>query len=115
MQSKSRAGNKMRSVQATHITNTGQHVLCSVSDAVLAVFIISSSSIGWQNEDFAMVDLAKPPDVQTIDASRAAELVLDQKLPYLDVRTQEEFAMGHVEGAVNVPYLVSKPDGSREV
>ena len=62
------------------------------------------------------MDLSNRPQVPSVDASQAAELVLGEaRVPYLDVRTCEEFKMGHPEGAINVPYLVSKPDGSREV
>jgi rhodanese-related sulfurtransferase len=59
--------------------------------------------------------MAEAPDVPTVDAAKAAELVLEQKAPYLDVRTQQEFAAGHAKGAINVPYMFSKPDGSMEV
>ena len=30
---------------------------------------------------------------------------------YLDVRTEEEFAVGHVPGAINVPLLKTGPEG----
>jgi rhodanese-related sulfurtransferase len=56
------------------------------------------------------------PEVPTVTAQEAKELVLgDKKVPYLDVRTPQEFARGHPPGALNVPYLYFKEDGSAEV
>lgn len=59
---------------------------------------------------------AEVPQVPTVSAQEANELVLgEKKAPYLDVRTPQEFARGHVAGSVNVPYLLFKEDGSAEV
>lgn len=43
--------------------------------------------------------------VQHVDAPGAQALVQDEGYTYLDVRTVEEFAAGHPEGAYNVPIL----------
>ncbi len=41
--------------------------------------------------------------VETIDASALAKLMADQDIRLVDVRTPEEFAAGHIKGAVNMP------------
>lgn len=40
-----------------------------------------------------------------------AQELLEQGLPYVDVRTEEEFAAGHVPGALNLPYRLAGPGG----
>lgn len=49
---------------------------------------------------------AEPPAVPTIGAQElvAREAARDPALVVLDVRTPEEFAAGHVPGAINVPH-----------
>jgi rhodanese-related sulfurtransferase len=42
-----------------------------------------------------------------------AQALMDADVVYVDVRTPEEFADGHVPSAVNVPYLVTDPTGQR--
>ncbi|WIA22578.1 hypothetical protein OEZ86_009564 [Tetradesmus obliquus] len=49
-------------------------------------------------------------DVKHVPPTEAAEL-LKTGYTYLDVRTPEEFAAGHAEGAVNIPFMLSKPEG----
>ena len=53
------------------------------------------------------------PEVSELDAQHAAELA--QKVACIDVRTTQEFARGHVKGAVSIPLLAANPDGSRQV
>ncbi|CAO2815593.1 unnamed protein product [Amaranthus hypochondriacus] len=48
---------------------------------------------------------AKNVDVYT------AKGLLDIGYRYLDVRTKEEFENGHVEGALNIPYMFMTKDG----
>lgn len=40
-----------------------------------------------------------------------AEILLDEGVPFIDVRTIEEFQDGHVPGAVNIPISLSAPSG----
>lgn len=40
-----------------------------------------------------------------------AEALLDEGVPFIDVRTVEEFQDGHVPGAVNIPISHSSPGG----
>ncbi|HEY6641086.1 rhodanese-like domain-containing protein [Povalibacter sp.] len=61
-------------------------------------------------------------DTPTIDQSALNERVasMDASLLILDVRTPEEFAAGHVPGAINVPYtylpasISSLPDAANK-
>lgn len=48
--------------------------------------------------------------VTTIPVQVASEL-LKGEYRYLDVRTHEEFAKGHVEGAINIPYMYKEDTG----
>lgn len=59
--------------------------------------------------------LANIPDVPSVDATKAKELVEEKSHALLDVRTVEEYERGHVAGSVNVPYLFFKQDGTKEV
>lgn len=47
---------------------------------------------------------AQPSLAQQIDAA-AGQALVDRGALLVDVRTPEEFAAGHVEGAINVPHL----------
>jgi rhodanese-related sulfurtransferase len=47
---------------------------------------------------------AAEPAVKHVDAAEAAKLVAAKKVTVLDVRTAEEFADGHIEGAVNADF-----------
>ena len=46
----------------------------------------------------------------TISTDEAEDLI-DNGVPFVDVRTVEEFEDGHVPGAINVPISVSAPGG----
>ncbi|GAA0150978.1 transferase [Lithospermum erythrorhizon] len=48
--------------------------------------------------------------VVTFDVHAAKELLQSGHL-YLDVRTEEEFKKGHVEKALNIPYMIDTPEG----
>eukprot|EP00775_Hariotina_reticulata_P008292 gene8292-8478_t len=52
-------------------------------------------------------------ELKRVDPAAAAEL-LKSGYKYLDVRTHEEFAAGHPEGAVNVPLLFRTDAGLAE-
>ncbi|KAI3462352.1 hypothetical protein Pfo_019015 [Paulownia fortunei] len=49
-------------------------------------------------------------EVVTIDV-QAARNLLNQGHLYLDVRTEEEFKNGHLENALNIPYMFNTPKG----
>lgn len=59
--------------------------------------------------------LANVPDVPSVDAAKAKELVEEKGHALLDVRTVQEYERGHVAGSLNVPYLFFKQDGTPEV
>lgn len=46
---------------------------------------------------------AATPAVETIDAAALAKLMAEGDIRLVDVRTPEEFAQGHIAGAVNMP------------
>jgi len=53
---------------------------------------------------------AEPPTLRSVPVQVAHELI-NAGHHCLDVRTQEEYSAGHVEGAVNIPYLVKAGPG----
>ena len=51
-------------------------------------------------------------DIKRLDPEEARKLLDSQEgYTYLDVRSEEEFAQGHVPGAVNIPVATSNPLG----
>ncbi|CAI5952944.1 unnamed protein product [Closterium sp. NIES-64] len=50
------------------------------------------------------------PAVTSVSVGEARELVAAGHT-YLDVRTPEEFRAAHVEGAVNIPFMLKSPSG----
>ena len=51
-------------------------------------------------------------DIRRLDPEEARQLLDSQEgYTYLDVRSEEEFAQGHVPGAVNIPVATSNPLG----
>ncbi|XP_057494284.1 protein HIGH ARSENIC CONTENT 1, mitochondrial [Actinidia eriantha] len=52
----------------------------------------------------------RPEAVVTVDVI-AAEDLLGQGRRYLDVRTNEEFSKGHIDNALNVPYMFKTQEG----
>lgn len=68
----------------------------------------------------AVLPVARPTQrarallVHAMDERSPAEcqrLLAEESHSYLDVRTPAEFAGGHVEGAINVPVMLSGPGG----
>lgn len=53
---------------------------------------------------------AEPTTIRSVPVQVAHELI-NAGHHYLDVRTQEEYAAGHVEHSVNIPYLVKAGPG----
>lgn len=49
--------------------------------------------------------------VVRLSPSEAHAKMQSEGYTYLDVRTEDEFAAGHPEGAVNVPFLIDGPGG----
>ncbi|KAI5054509.1 hypothetical protein GOP47_0025055 [Adiantum capillus-veneris] len=54
--------------------------------------------------------MATSGDTITVPVDVAAQL-LKEGYKYLDVRTQEEFSKGHVEGALNIPFMFKEETG----
>ena len=57
--------------------------------------------------------IAAPSAPERVDAARFAEVVASPGVTTIDVRTPEEFAGGHIEGAVN--YNVEGPDFATQI
>ncbi|XP_039146779.1 thiosulfate sulfurtransferase 18-like [Dioscorea cayenensis subsp. rotundata] len=57
-----------------------------------------------------LISLETGDGVVSINVEEAKELLSSGHL-YLDVRTIEEFDKGHVDNAINVPYMFSTPEG----
>jgi rhodanese-related sulfurtransferase len=53
------------------------------------------------------------PDVESIGPAEVADVVATSDVVLLDVRTPQEYASGHVRGAVNID--VSDPDFTRQI
>ena len=50
--------------------------------------------------------MAGIPEVPSTSATEAGPLVMEEKVPYLDVRTEQEFEKEHVPGSINVPWFL---------
>jgi rhodanese-related sulfurtransferase len=50
-------------------------------------------------------------DVLRVSPAEAHARMKDEAFTYVDVRTEEEFAAGHPEGAFNVPLMLATPAG----
>ncbi|CAI9110950.1 OLC1v1011060C1 [Oldenlandia corymbosa var. corymbosa] len=55
--------------------------------------------------------VAEPVQVVTVDVQATKDLLHSGPYRYLDVRTEEEFKNGHVENALNIPYMFNTPEG----
>jgi rhodanese-related sulfurtransferase len=91
--------------------------------AVLGTFLVvatlglagcsSSSTAQDAPSPQAAVALAAPDSPQRVDAQTFAAAVKTPGVTILDVRTPEEFAAGHIDGAVN--YNVEGPDFASQI
>ena len=59
------------------------------------------------------VPVTAPSAPERVDAARFAEVITSPGVTIIDVRTPEEFAAGHIEGAVN--YNVEGPDFGTQI
>lgn len=57
--------------------------------------------------------IAAPAAPERVDAARFAEVVASPGVTTIDVRTPEEYAAGHIEGAIN--YNVEGPDFAAQI
>lgn len=58
---------------------------------------------------------AQESAIKTIDAKALAALKAEGKVQVIDVRTPEEFAEGHIEGAINMPVETFDPAAIKQV
>lgn len=83
--------------------------------SVLTIGLAGCSSDSSATKAFASTEVqgpaaavAAPSAPERVDAAAFAEVVASPGVQIIDVRTPEEFAQGHIEGAVN--YNVEGPD-----
>ena len=72
-----------------------------------ATAIVESSDAG------SSVVVEQPAGPERVDATQFANVVATSGVQIIDVRTPEEFAMGHIEGAVN--FNVEGPDFGAQI
>ncbi|MBK9739116.1 MAG: rhodanese-like domain-containing protein [Actinobacteria bacterium] len=73
----------------------------------------SSTDAGTTTSQAAVDAVAAPSAPERVDVERFAEVVASSQSIVIDVRTPEEFAEGHLEGAVN--YNVEGPDFAAQI
>jgi phage shock protein E len=72
-----------------------------------------ADSTGTTASQSAPGTLVAPTSPQRVDVDKFAEIVASPQSIVIDVRTPEEFAAGHLEGAVN--YNVEGPDFASQI
>lgn len=73
---------------------------------------------GCQHAGVEEVEMAAPQptaSLETIDANALAAKVAAGQVQLIDVRTPEEFAAGHIDGAINMPVDGFDPDAVPEI
>ncbi len=62
---------------------------------------------------FSVTSLLAEDAVKVVSAEEVANLIAAKKATVLDIRTPEEFAAGHIAGAVNIDFL--EPDFAKKI
>ncbi|MEM9480171.1 MAG: rhodanese-like domain-containing protein [Verrucomicrobiota bacterium] len=79
--------------------------------ALIWVSACTPSAPAPEEKSPAAPPTTEAPGIRDVDLAEAKRLVDEESdLVILDVRTAEEFADGHLEGATNVDYLVAEED-----
>ena len=76
--------------------------LSPVLASALAALALGGCGPASASEDGA-VPLAAPSRVSVVSADALAQQVAGGEVQLIDVRTAEEFAQGHIAGAINIP------------
>lgn len=70
---------------------------------VAAALLVASTTVAGCSSREAS---AGSDSIRDVDVAAAAQLIAaDDSVVVLDIRTPEEFARGHIEGAVNIDYM----------
>lgn len=87
----------------SHLSNTpNRRRDFSVSVAAIAL-LITFSGCHAKNES-ATVETSPASSTQHVNAAEAQKLVAEKNTTVLDVRTPDEFASGHIAGAINIDF-----------
>ena len=115
------------------MTTNRTRLLATAAAAALAVSACGNDDDGGAEPEPAVAEAAAPAGLSTVSPTQAAATIADPPadLVILDVRTPDEFAEGHIEGATmldfyepsfaadlaeldpNVPYVVYCRSGNR--
>ena len=71
-----------------------KNIIFVVLIVVLIVVIIVVMSFSKSSESV----------IQTLNSEEVSEIIQDESLIIIDVRTEEEYESGHIEKAINIPY-----------
>ena len=89
--------------------------LAGTASLALTIGLSGCSSNSGATETVASAEVVEPPaaveapiDPVRVGVDEFAAIIADPDVTIVDVRTPEEFAAGHIEGAINIP--VEYPD-----
>ena len=78
-------------------------IRAALGAALTAGLLAGCNALASQDEQIAASVKQSTAPVQTIDAAALAQRIAAGDVRLVDVRTPEEFAQGHLSGAVNMP------------
>ena len=84
-------------------------MLRSVLPAIAPALLLAGCGEPAASEPDADSVAASRGEVQTLDVDELARMVAQDEAVLVDVRTPEEFAEGHLEGAINLPVETFDP------
>ncbi|NCG17856.1 MAG: metalloregulator ArsR/SmtB family transcription factor [Rhodobacterales bacterium] len=97
----------LREARLVHATKSGLHVTCRLAGDDVGAFWVAMRQLGESRlSDVQVVRdqfLEDKGQLDRVDADDVVRRVQQGEVTVLDVRPHEEFAFGHIPGAVNVP------------
>jgi phage shock protein E len=86
------------------ITTPARRRNFSISVAAIALMITFGGCHAKKEPAAAETPAVPPGSTQHVNAGEAQKLVEEKKAKVLDVRTPDEFASGHIAGAINIDF-----------